>query len=88
MRSLKVCADKIRNEATNQSGHAKKFYKAHLLKENTKDIEYLKQWIWTIREIMNKQRSITEVMDIRRYFVTSSEIKNKDMNVNAQEVLS
>ena len=72
MRSLQICADKIRNKVESQSGYAKIFYEAHPLKENTKDIQYLKNLIRTIREIMNKQKSIIEIIDIRKYFAIMS----------------
>ena len=51
-------------------GYAKSFCKVHALK-NTRDIKYLRNWVWTIREIMQKPETTKEVSDTWKYFTSS-----------------
>jgi len=72
---LKESALKIKAKAEKLGGYAKKFYDAHESKEYSSDIEYLKNWVWTLRDIINKQKEIKDSIDIRKYFATYKKLK-------------
>jgi len=44
----------LKLKAIKARGYAKSFCEVHALK-NTRDIEYLRNWVWTMREIMQKK---------------------------------
>ena len=56
-------------------GYTKIFYNAHELKEENSDIEYLINQTQMMREIINKQETIEEPINIRKYFVCSKNRK-------------
>ena len=74
---LKNITVKLKNKAETLGGYAKIFYNIHKLKEENSDIEYLTNWTWIMREIINKQEMIKEPTDIRKYFVSSKNRKGK-----------
>ena len=53
----------------------------HKLKEQNSDIEYLTNWTWMMREIINKQETIKELTDMRKYFVSSKNRKGKQNKI-------
>ena len=71
LKTLKESALKIKAKAKKLGGYAKKFYNIHKLKEHSSYIEYLKNWVWTLRNIINKQKEIKDSIDIRKYFTMS-----------------
>ena len=66
----------MKQKVREAGGYVKSFYKAYELK-NTKDIEYLRNWVWTMKEIVQKQKTIKGVSDIRKYFTSDSNKNQK-----------
>ena len=56
---------------------AKKIIKAHLIKMNYATIEYLRDWVWTVSNLL-KGKMKNKPEDIRQYFIRkSNDKKNK-----------
>ena len=69
--------EKLKDKVIEIGGYAKSFYYAHKLNSESTNIEYLRDWNWTMSEIVRKQGCIKDPEDIRKYFVSSNKNKNK-----------
>ena len=52
-------------------GCTKTFYQVHKLRQGSNNIEYIKNWNWTMSKIIKKQEMIKELEDIRKFFPSS-----------------
>jgi len=72
---LKESTKKLKIKAEDIGGYAKKFCNVHELKEDKNDISYLTNSIWMRSDIINKQKDIKVLMDIRKYFAYSKKLQ-------------
>jgi len=65
---LKKWVRRLKEEADKSGVKVKRFCEAYPLKEDKAIIEYMKDWVWMVNELL-KNKGEENIEDIRQYFL-------------------
>ena len=67
--SLTKWANQLSKEVQQRGVIAKRFISAHPFKKEKATVQYIKDWIWTVSEMFNREDKNDSRLDIRNYFM-------------------
>ena len=71
--SLTKQANRLTKEVQQRGVIAKRFISTHSFKKEKAAAQYIKDWIWTVSKIFNREDKNDSRLDIRNYFMKKQE---------------